>query len=250
MQRVLNREVASDLITKGWTDKVGKKAGVAVATMRGIWTMKGKRYSQEQNIYALKQVEAGAEIVAVCRQLGVSVATFCEWKRALGNLGVSELNELCDLHNELRRLKQLVAYLTLDSHILQEVIKKNSLKPVRRRDDHAPCVQADVFGPIGFYYRSRRRDYTAWRRWLRELAGARIRYSYRQLTVLLRREGWPNNANVINRLYREENLGVTRRKWRKRAADIRVMPAQAGSEPDVPNRRGLFGTSCRGASAA
>jgi putative transposase len=73
--------------------------------------MKGKRYSQEQKIYALKQVEAGAEIVAVCRQLGVSVATFYEWKRKLGNLGVSELNEL-------------VADLTLDKHILQEVISK------------------------------------------------------------------------------------------------------------------------------
>jgi putative transposase len=86
--------------------------------------MKGKRCSQEQKIYALKQVEAGAEIVAVCRQLGVSVATFYEWKRKLGNLGVSELNELRDLRDENRRLKQLVADLTLDKHILQEVISK------------------------------------------------------------------------------------------------------------------------------
>ena len=86
--------------------------------------MKGKRYSQEQKIYALKQVEAGAEIVAVCRQLGVSVATFYDWKQKLGNLGVSELNELRDLRDENRRLKQLVADLTLDKHILQEVIAK------------------------------------------------------------------------------------------------------------------------------
>lgn len=88
--------------------------------------MKGKRYSQEQKIYALKQVEAGAEIVAVCRQLGASVATFYKRKRKLGNLGVSELNELRDLRDENRRLKQLVADLTLDKHILQEVISKKA----------------------------------------------------------------------------------------------------------------------------
>jgi putative transposase len=52
------------------------------------------------------------------------VATFYEWKRKLGNLGVSELNELRDLRDENRRLKQLVADLTLDKHILQEVISK------------------------------------------------------------------------------------------------------------------------------
>jgi len=72
----------------------------------------------------LKQVEAGAEIVAVCRQLGISVATFYEWKKTLGNLGVSELNELQDLRDENQRQKRLVADLTLDKHILQEVISK------------------------------------------------------------------------------------------------------------------------------
>jgi putative transposase len=86
--------------------------------------MKGKRYSQEQKIYALKQVEAGAEVLAICRQLGISVATFYDWKKKLGNLGVSELNELRDLRDENQRLKKLVADLTLDKHILQEVIQK------------------------------------------------------------------------------------------------------------------------------
>lgn len=86
--------------------------------------MKGKRYSQEQKVYALKQVEAGAEVVQVCRQLGVSVATFYQWKRTLGSMGISELNELRVLRDENQRLKRLVADLTLDKHILQEVIAK------------------------------------------------------------------------------------------------------------------------------
>jgi putative transposase len=86
--------------------------------------MKGKRYSQEQKIYALKQAEAGTEVVEVCRQLGVSVATFYQWKRTLGSMGISELNELRVLRDENRRLKGLVADLTLDKHILQEVVAK------------------------------------------------------------------------------------------------------------------------------
>ena len=57
--------------------------------------MKGKRYSQEQKIYAQKQVETGSQVVEVCRQRGVSVATFYQWKRTLGSMGISELNELC-----------------------------------------------------------------------------------------------------------------------------------------------------------
>jgi putative transposase len=86
--------------------------------------MKGKRYSQEQKVYALKSVEAGTEVVEVCRQLGVSVATFYQWKRTLGPMGISELNELRVLRDENRRLKGLVADLTLDKHILQEVVAK------------------------------------------------------------------------------------------------------------------------------
>lgn len=88
--------------------------------------MKGKRYSQKQKIYALKQVETGGEVVQVCRQLGVSVATFYAWKRTLGSLGISELNELRVLRDENQRLKRLVADLTLDDHILQEVIEERS----------------------------------------------------------------------------------------------------------------------------
>ena len=68
--------------------------------------MKGKRYSQEQKVYALKQVEAGGQAVEVCRQLGVSVATFYQWKRTLGSMGISELNELRVLRDENQRLKR------------------------------------------------------------------------------------------------------------------------------------------------
>ena len=88
--------------------------------------MKGKRYSQEQKVYALKQVEAGTQVGEVCRRLGVGAATFYQWKRTLGSMGISELNELRVLRDENLRLKRLVANLTLDKHILQEVVSKKA----------------------------------------------------------------------------------------------------------------------------
>ena len=86
--------------------------------------MKGKRYSNEQIIYALKRVESGAKASEVCRQLGVSEATFYLWKKKYGGMGVSELGRLKQLADENERLKKLVADLSLDKHILQEVIAK------------------------------------------------------------------------------------------------------------------------------
>ena len=86
--------------------------------------MSAKRYSEEQIIYALKRAESGLAPKEVCRELGVSEATFYAWKRKYGGMGVSELRELRQLREENRKLKQLVADLSLDKHILQEVLAK------------------------------------------------------------------------------------------------------------------------------
>ena len=61
----------------------------------------------------------------ICRKLGVSEATFYRWKKRYGSLGVSELRELKQLKEENRRLKGLVADLSLDKSILQESLRKN-----------------------------------------------------------------------------------------------------------------------------
>ena len=86
--------------------------------------MPRKGHSEEQIVFALKQVENGAKVPEVCRKLGVSEQTFYRWKAAYGGLGVSELRELRQLRDENNRLKRLVADLSLDKHILQEVLSK------------------------------------------------------------------------------------------------------------------------------
>ena len=86
--------------------------------------MKGKRFTEEQITYALRQAECGTPVVDVCRQLGESEASFCLWKKKYGKLGMTEIREMRQLRDENARLKRLVAELTLDKHILGEVVRK------------------------------------------------------------------------------------------------------------------------------
>jgi len=71
-------------------------------------------------------VEAGKKVADVCREVGVSQQAFYSWKRRYGGVGLSELRELRQLREENRKLKNLVADLTLDKHILQEVLSKKA----------------------------------------------------------------------------------------------------------------------------
>jgi len=86
--------------------------------------MKRSRYTEEQIAYALRQAEAGMPVADVCRQMGISEASFYVCRKKYANLGVSELRKLKQLEDENTRLKRLVADLTLDRHILQEVLRK------------------------------------------------------------------------------------------------------------------------------
>ncbi len=86
--------------------------------------MKRSRYSEEQIVYALQQAESGTPISDLCRQLGVSDATFYAWKKKYAHLGVSELRRLRQLEDENSRLKRLVADLSLDKHMLSEALRK------------------------------------------------------------------------------------------------------------------------------
>ena len=86
--------------------------------------MKKKRFTDEQIAYALRQAESGVKVTELCRKLGVSPATFYAWRRKYAGMGVAELRELRQLRAENQKLKQLVADLSLDKHMLQDVIAK------------------------------------------------------------------------------------------------------------------------------
>lgn len=86
--------------------------------------MKKSKFSEEQIAYVLRQVEGGAAVPDVCRQMGVSEATFYIWKKKYAHLGVSELRQMRALEDENARLKRLVADLSLDKHILTEALRK------------------------------------------------------------------------------------------------------------------------------
>ena len=88
--------------------------------------MKRSKCSEEQVVYALRQEEAGTAVEDVCRQLGVSRATFYAWKKKYAHLGVSELRRLRQLEEENTQLKRLVADLSLDKHMLSEALRKKS----------------------------------------------------------------------------------------------------------------------------
>jgi putative transposase len=84
-----------------------------------------KHFSEEQIAYALRQQEAGTPVVELTRKLGISEQTFYRWKRKFAGLGVAELRRLRQLEEENKKLKQLVADLSLDKRMLQDVLSKN-----------------------------------------------------------------------------------------------------------------------------
>ena len=86
--------------------------------------MKKSKFTESQIIFALKQAETGVTVAEVCRKMGISEATFYAWKKKYGGLGTAELRRLRQLEDENFRLKQVVADLTMDKQMLQNVLKK------------------------------------------------------------------------------------------------------------------------------
>lgn len=83
-----------------------------------------KGHSEEQILRALGQAESGTRVGDICREYGISEATYYVWKKKYSGLGLNELRELRQLREEDSKLKRLVADLSLDRHILQEIVQK------------------------------------------------------------------------------------------------------------------------------
>ncbi len=86
--------------------------------------MARRGHTEEQILRALRQAESGTKVSEICREHGVSEATYYIWKKRYAGLGLSELRELRQLREENGKLKRLVADLALDRHMLQEIVRK------------------------------------------------------------------------------------------------------------------------------
>lgn len=89
-----------------------------------ILHLKKSKFTEAQIVFAIRQSDQGVKVEQICRKMGISEATFYNWKKKYSGLGVSELRELRMLKEENSRLKQMVADLSLDKQMLQDVIKK------------------------------------------------------------------------------------------------------------------------------
>jgi len=148
--------------------------------------MKRSMFSEKQILYEIRKAESGTPIGALCRQNGVSDATFYTWKKKYAYLGVSELRRLWQLEKENSRLQRLVANLSLDKQMRSGGPAKKSLRPARRRELAAwfhctlqvSCVRASrlaQFGRAPWYRRSHAKDQSALRMRMRDPAHARLR---------------------------------------------------------------------------
>ncbi|MGN3961850.1 IS3 family transposase [Burkholderia gladioli] len=191
--------------------------------------MKKSRYTEEQIAFALKQAELGTKVTEVCRKMGISEAIFYNWKKKYGGLGVSELRRLKQLEEENARLKRMVADLSLDKQMLQEVVQKKAVKPAHKRALADFLIQAYRVSirratavlqlrQATYFYQPHPRDDRAERQRIREIAETRIRYGVERIHVLLRREGWLNNHKKTYRIYCEEKLNLRRKRPHRRVA--------------------------------
>ncbi|WP_104494432.1 IS3-like element ISPfe1 family transposase [Paracoccus denitrificans] len=205
--------------------------------------MRKSRFTEAQIIGMIKEQEAGLPTSELCRQHGLSPATFYKLKAKYGGMDLSDAKRLKQLEDENAKLKRLLADAMLDNVVLKDPLGKALTTPVQRRDavlramkDH-PISQRRACVLIGVDPKTVRRDRPPDNPEIREemhkIAEKRRRFGYRRVGILLERKGMIMNEKKLYRIYREEGLSVRRRRGRKRARGSRTpMPV-----PLRPNQR-------------
>ncbi|WP_370008943.1 IS3 family transposase [Sinorhizobium fredii] len=201
--------------------------------------MKTSKFTEAQIAFILRQAEEGTPIAEVCRKAGISDATFYNWRKRYGGMMPSEVKRMRQLEEENNRLKKIVADLTLDKVMLQDVIKRKPLRPARRRrlvDEvrkdwkvsiRRACATLLIDTSL-YHYKSKRGEQADLKARIKEIAQTRVRYGYRRVHVLLRREGWEVNAKRIYRLYKELGLQLRNKTPKRRVrAKLREDRSQA-----------------------
>ncbi|WP_435693844.1 IS3 family transposase [Rhizobium lusitanum] len=189
--------------------------------------MKKKRFSVEQIVAVLKQAELGLPVADLIRQVGISEQTFYRWKKQYGGLQSDQVRELKQVLEENTRLKKLVAELSLDKAVLQDVLSKKFSRPALMKQVVAYVTACHGYSErraraLTRQHRStqrkpmRRDPRTELRQRMHEIVRTRIRYGYRRVHIMLKREGWSAGRNLVYRLYREEGLALKAKRPRRR----------------------------------
>ncbi|MDH3207854.1 MAG: IS3 family transposase [Gemmatimonadota bacterium] len=208
--------------------------------------MSRRRHTPEQIITALREAEVGLAngktVREVIRKLGISEQTYYRWRKEFGGMKVDQARQFKELQKENARLKRAVANLTLDKLILEEAAKGKLLSPERRRravvhvrqrlgaSERRACRVLSQPRSTQRRVKKVRADEVALRTDVVRLAGRFGRYGYRQITNLLRIEGWQVNHKRAERIWRQEGLKVPRRQpkrgrlWLNDGSCIRLRP--------------------------
>ncbi|MCR0984992.1 IS3 family transposase [Roseomonas pecuniae] len=205
--------------------------------------MKKKRFSVEQIVSVLKQAELGLPVADLVRQVGISEQTFYRWKKQYAGLQSEQVREFKQVTEENARLKRLVAELSLDKAVLQDVLFKKIPRPAVMKEVVAYVTASHGFSErracaLTRQHRSTQRKPSTRdprleiRQRMHEIARTRIRYGYRRLQVMLRRDGWAVGKNLVWRLYREEGLALRSKRPRRRKM---VVQREARCAPKRPN---------------
>ncbi|MEN1705455.1 MAG: IS3 family transposase [Planctomycetota bacterium] len=193
--------------------------------------MARRRYSAEEIVNKLREAEvliAGGKTVAeASKQLGVTDQTYYKWRREYGGLKTDQAKRFKDLERENARLKKLVAELSLDKAMLQDVAPGKLLSPRKTREavhavraryrvsERRACSVLRQHRSTQRYAPIERDDEKPLTRRIIELAAAFGRYGYRRIAALLNHEGWGVNHKRVERIWRQEGLKVPK-KQRKR----------------------------------
>jgi putative transposase len=222
--------------------------------------MKKSRFSEQQIAFILKQAEDGTTVEEVCRKAGISIQTYYRWRSKYGGLMPSEMKRLKVLEEENVRLKRLVANLSLDKEMLQDVIR-GKCRADRAREIVGylqASYQVSERRACGAFpinrstqrYQFRRLDQAGLKMRIKELASTRVCYGYRRIHVLLRREGWEINHKRTLAWHRREHLhnprsGQIRKPVRsascaRRASGVTQLEMPASSSTTRPSTRNRY----------
>jgi len=180
-------------------------------------------HGRADSAFALKQVELCTPVAEVCRKMGVSDARLYNWRKKYGGLGPSELKRLKMLEAENARLKRMVADLSLDKAMLQEVLSKKALKPSRKRElvdelqlrygaSQRQACQALKLSRSVYRYKSIARDSSAIRMRMREITETYVHYGFPRVLITLRREDW--RLGIGGRGGTNRRCCASRGRWR------------------------------------